>query len=119
MKSIASWETEFNARARTLERALNRKSGNYRVLLSNVGNTDHGQDPHTEIFDTTCGWAWVDTIKDAVALCRFYIEFYDLGNGNWSGGEIQILAHDLASGAQSFEKVSQVCYNGRTESCGS
>ena len=30
----------------------------------------------------------MDTIAEAAAICRAYIEHYDLGGGNWNGGQI-------------------------------
>ena len=87
----------------TLELALNRKQGKYAVKLSNVGNPDHRQDSRRPLPDTTCGWAHVDTIEEASEICRLYIGFYDLGGGNWNGGQIE------CQGAQ----VGRISYNGR------
>lgn len=88
-----------------LERALNRKTGQFQVKLSNVGNPDYRQDPRRPLPDTTVGWARVDTLKEAVAICRAYIRFYDLGGGNWNGGLINRTDNGLV--------VGKVSYNGR------
>lgn len=88
---------------KVLETALNRKGAKYSVKLSNVGNPDYHQDPDKPLFDTTCGWAHVNTLKECVQLCMTYIAFYDLGGGNWDGGEIE------CNGAF----IGRVAYNGR------
>ncbi len=87
-----------------LEAAFRRQDGEFKVKLSNVGNPDFRQDPKRKLPDTICGLVGCDSIKEAVNLCRAYIAHYDLGGGNWSGGEIK-----RADG--SF--VGQVSYNGR------
>ena len=87
-----------------LEAALNRKAALYSVKLSNVGNPDYRQDETRPLPETTCGWAHVDTLAECSDLCRLYISFYDLGGGNWSGG--QIMRNDGLM-------VGRVSYNGR------
>lgn len=101
MKTI---EQEINEQIAAIESALNSKSGAFSVKLSNVGNPDYGQYPDRPLPETVCGWARVDTLKEAVTLCRLYMEFYDLGGGNWNGGLIQD-ANGLI--------VGRVSYNGR------
>ena len=98
-------ETEYNQAAVVLETALNRKAGKFTVQLRNVGNPDYRQDCTRPLPETTCGWAAVDTLKEAVQLCRMYISFYDLGGGNWSGG----LIHRIEDGVI----IGKVAYNGR------
>ena len=88
-----------------LERALNSKGLPFSVKLSNVGNPDHRQDSRRPLPETTCGWAQVSTLKEAVELCRLYMSFYDLGSGNWSGGLITRNADGVT--------VGRVSYNGR------
>lgn len=83
---------------------MNRRGTKFSVKLSNVGNPDHRQDPRRALPDTTCGWAHVDTLAEASQICRTYIAFYDLGGGNWSGGEIT-----NADGLV----IGRVSYNGR------
>lgn len=46
----------------------------------------------------------ISNFKDASQLCQKYIDKYDLGAGNWSGGEI------LTSNGQ---KIARVSYNGK------
>lgn len=95
----------FDAQVATLETALNRRSGQFTVKLSNVGNPDYRQDCTRPLPETTCGWARIDSLKEAVQLCRLYISFYDLGGGNWNGGMITRTADGLV--------VGHVSYNGR------
>lgn len=92
-------------KADRLEAALNRKAAKFSVRLSNVGNPDFRQDSRRPLPDTTCGLAHVNTLKEAVELCLLYISFYDLGSGNWSGGEIVRNSNGLV--------IGHVSYNGR------
>lgn len=96
---------QIDERAEKLELALNRKVRKFSVKLSNVGNPDYRQDSRRPLPGTTCGWAHVDTLKEAVELCRLYISFYDLGGGNWNGGLITQNDNGLL--------VGKVSYNGR------
>lgn len=100
-----TFELHFEEQACPLELALNRKSGQYSVKLSNVGNPDYSQDPDRPLPETTVGWAMVDTLKQAVELCLLYISFYDLGGGNWNGGLITRKSDGLV--------IGRVSYNGR------
>lgn len=105
MQAIESYETALEQQAAKLEQALNRKDGKFQVKLSNVGNPDFRQDSRRPLPETTCGWVKVGTFAEASALCRLYISFYDLGGGNWNGGEVT----DAASGLV----LGRVSYNGR------
>ena len=65
-----------------LEEIANRK---YIVLLMAHGNPDHGESPD-EIaprFKAECG-----TIEGCGEMVRQYIDTYDLGGGNFTGGHI-------------------------------
>lgn len=75
----------------------------YAVRLSNCGNPDRRQDATRPLPDTACGWAQADDLQEVVALVESYIEYYQLGGGNWNGGKI---THKGAT----FGRVS---YNGR------
>jgi hypothetical protein len=93
-----------------LNNALNAPAtGKYQVKLWNAGNPDYRQDHTKPLPDTAVGWAQVDSFKEASELCRLYIEFYDLGGGNWTGGEIT---------DQSGLVVARVSYNGRVWEAG-
>ena len=61
------------------------------ILLSSVGNPDHRQDPDQPLWGCPGPKRVViQTLKEASAKCREYIDEYELGGGNWSGGEIQL-----------------------------
>lgn len=63
--------------------------GGLRVLLSSCGNADHGQDPNVPRPHTVSGFhVPVDSLWQASAMCRSYIQTYGLGAGNWAGGAI-------------------------------
>ena len=47
----------------------------------------------------------VQTLEDASERCRQFIAAYDLGGGNWNGGQVR----DDATG----QVVARVSYNGR------
>lgn len=95
----------IDEQASKLELALNSKGRKYSVKLSNVGNPDYRQDSEKPLPETVCGWAQVDTVKEAVAMCLLYISFYELGGGNWNGGLITQNDNGLV--------VGKVAYNGR------
>lgn len=59
------------------------------VHLCNVGNPDYHQDPDAKLPETACGWAGVASLEEASKLCRKYIDGFDLGGGNWTGGEVR------------------------------
>jgi hypothetical protein len=73
------------------------------VVLSNVGNPDHRQDPEQPLPGVLNRIVAAKDLAEASNLCRAYIEENDLGGGNWSGGLV------LKDGNE-FAKVS---YNGR------
>jgi len=76
---------------------------NYTVELTNVGNPDLFQQP-TKLPGTISGFAPASSLRQASALCRQYINFYNLGGGNWNGGKIYKI---------DGEPVAVVSYNGR------
>ena len=58
------------------------------VSLNNVGNIDHGQDPDKKLYGTNTGWVECSNFKEASKVVRDYIEQYNLGGGNFTGGDI-------------------------------
>lgn len=100
----ATVEKQYESEVQKIEFALNLRDGKFIVKLSNVGNPDYRQDCTKPLPDTTCGLAKVESLKEAVELCRLYIRFYDLGGGNWNGG--QIVRDDGLV-------IGRVSYNGR------
>lgn len=87
------------------EPKIKKRGGKYRVKLSNCGNPDYRQDPDQPLPETICAWAHVADLAEASRLCRHYIAYFDLGGGNWDGGDIE----EVATGLQ----IGYVSYNGR------
>lgn len=98
-------EIEWHTQERELRLALSNQRGQYLVKLDNVGNPDFRQDCTRPLPDTFSGWAHVDSLKEASVICRKYISFFELGGGNWNGGEITRATDGLI--------VGRVSYNGR------
>jgi hypothetical protein len=80
--------------------------GGLEILLANVGNPDHRQDPDRPLPGVPSGeWRAVATWDEASSVVRAYIDEHDLGGGNWAGGEVR--------NATTGESVGRVSYNGR------
>lgn len=79
------------------------REGQFSVLLSSVGNPDHGEDPNRRVPGVPRRTAAVKTLAEASTVCTQYITEFTLGGGNWAGGQIH------SGGSQ----VAQVSYNGR------
>lgn len=79
--------------------------GEYIVDLRSCGNPDHFQDPDESMYGVPEIRAHVASFKEASALCRKYIEIFDIGGGNWIGGEIVRVADNVV--------IGRVSYNGR------
>ena len=71
------------------------------VRLSSCGNPDFQQNPHDNLSPTV--HFQIATLEGASQICLKYIASWNLGGGNWSGG--QIYNGDIM--------VAQVSYNGR------
>jgi len=71
------------------------------LLLKSCGNPDYYQDPDRPISDTMK--VNVDTLKMASDICREYILEYDLGGGNWIGGQV----------TEDNKQIAKISYNGR------
>ena len=70
-----------------------------RVLLKSVPNLDYD-----EVFPPSPEqWATTRSLKDASKVCLEYIEKYNLGGGNWAGGDVFLRN----------KKIARVSYNGR------
>lgn len=74
----------------------------YIVSLSAVGNPDFGQPENLGIPSLMVA---VNSFQEAIDVCQSFIIKYDLGGGNWTGGNI--------FDARTKEKVAQVAYNRR------
>jgi len=76
------------------------------VWLSCVGNPDHRQDPWRPLPGVPSGiGVAVSSLSEAREEVRRYIAEYDLGGGNWTGGQIYR--------AGESEPIARVSYNGR------
>jgi hypothetical protein len=85
--------------------ALGDKRGEYIVQLASAGNIDFGQDPRRSMPGVPKKRLRVATLKNASLACRLYITHYELGGGNWIGGEV--------THAKSKKLTAYVSYNGR------
>lgn len=74
------------------------------VILSSVGNPDHGQDPNSSVPGVPRRIVPVPSLEAAVKCCSDYIDAHDLGGGNWSGGDVFDRTGNV---------VARVSYNGR------
>ena len=73
----------------------------YSVRLCSVGNIDFGQNPERPY--SPLEWAECPSLCRCSLACLDYIQKYQLGGGNWTGGQI------FKDGAQ----IARVSYNGR------
>lgn len=87
---------------RTID-ALVAPKGSYKVLLASVGNPDFGQDSRRSLPGVPRRTLRVASIADASKACRAYIAHYELGGGNWIGGEVK----------KAGVAVAKISYNGR------
>jgi len=73
----------------------------YVVSLKSCGNPDYCQDPYHSISPEFI--KHVDTLQEASEKCRKYISEYNLGGGNWNGGQV----------FENGVKIAEISYNGR------
>ena len=99
---FCSWCEHQAAYKRTID-ALIAPKGAYKVLLASVGNPDFGQDSRRSMPGVPRRTLRVASLADASKACRAYIAHYELGGGNWLGGEVK-------KDGNLFAKIS---YNGR------
>jgi hypothetical protein len=83
--------------------ALVAPKGAYKVLLASVGNPDFRQDSRRSLPGVPRRTLRVASLADASKACRAYIAHYELGGGNWLGGEVK----------QGGKIVAKISYNGR------
>ena len=83
--------------------ALVAPKGAYKVLLASVGNPDFGQDSRRSLPGVPRRTLRVASLANASKACRAYIAHYELGGGNWLGGEVQ----------KDGKVIAQISYNGR------
>lgn len=73
----------------------------YIVYLAAVGNPDFDQPMNLGI---PARMVAIESLEEASQVCLRFIEKYDLGGGNWIGGDV----YDGKSG----QKLAYVSYNG-------
>lgn len=75
-----------------------------KVKLSSCGNPDFRQDPDKPLYGCPDeAYFEVATFKGASLMCLKYIERWELGGGNWDGGQIY----------DDNKQIALVSYNGR------
>lgn len=75
----------------------------YEVKLSSCGNIDIGQNPSKPLFGVPSISYQFDSIEECQSSVRDYIDKYDLGSGNWSGGNVY----------ENGKYIGLISYNGR------
>lgn len=78
----------------------------YKVILKACGNIDHDENPYLPIVDKAYiepKVEFCESIEECQTKVREYIEKYDLGSGNWIGGEVY----------NKKKYVGRISYNGR------
>ena len=73
----------------------------YYVKLSSVGNPDFGEDSRKSVSPTE--FHRCRSFAECSKECKRYISMWDLGGGNWNGGQI----------FNSCVQVARVSFNGR------
>jgi hypothetical protein len=76
----------------------------YSVLLTSCGNPDKGQNPYEALWGVPTKRVYADSIEELQNVVREYIEEYDIGGGNWNGGDV----YD-----RSGTVIGNISYNGR------
>lgn len=75
----------------------------YIVELSAHGNIDHGEDPYKPLENVYQGTKESDTIEELQQIVRDYIDKYDLGGGQWTGGKV----------TEDGKEIGRISYNSR------
>lgn len=73
----------------------------YQIVLTSCGNPDFGQNPNESMSPTKIVAA--NSIEECQVAASKYVDDYDLGSGNYSGGQVY----------QDGDYVGRVSYNGR------
>ena len=74
------------------------------VKLSSCGNPDFRQNPNEPLFGCPKEvYVEVATLKGASLICLKYIDSWELGGGNWDGGQVY----------EGNKQIARVSYNGR------
>lgn len=78
----------------------------YKVILKACGNIDYDENPYLPIVNKTyvdSNMEFCNSIKECQAKVREYIEKYNLGSGNWIGGNVY----------DNKKYIGRISYNGR------
>ena len=75
----------------------------YIVSLSTCGNIDYGQNPYESMYGVPSYTFKCQTIEEYVQEVRRYIELFNIGSGNWTGGQVYDENDNL---------IGQIYYNG-------
>jgi hypothetical protein len=76
----------------------------YFVKLEALPNSDYDLTNYRATVYIPARKEEVGSLKDAAAKCRWFIEYYELGGGNWTGGEVTNEAGEI---------IARISYNGR------
>ena len=76
----------------------------YTVRLSTCGNIDKGQNPYEPMYGVPSYTLKCQTIDECIKEVREYIEYYYIGGGNWTGGQVYDDNGNL---------IGRIYYNGR------
>lgn len=76
----------------------------YSVILKTCGNPDFGQDPLQPLENVPSDKPYTASIEECQDCVRKYIEEYDIGAGNWVGGQV----YDGVG-----EYIGRISYNGK------
>jgi len=81
---------------------IRRRQGVFTVKLCSVGNPDFRQYPERPLPGVPSALTHVASLVEARDLCRHYIAYYELGGGNWNGGEVVRISDGLVIGRFSY-----------------
>ena len=76
----------------------------YTVKLSTCGNIDKGQNPYEPMYSVPSYTLGCQTIEEGIQEVIRYIELFDIGSGNWTGGQVYDENDNL---------IGQIHYNGK------
>lgn len=85
-----------------LEQASQAPSG-YEVLVHAIPNPDFGGGSYEAVVEIPRRWVRVRSLAEASERVRSFITEFNLGSGNWIGGQVR----------QSGRSVARISYNGR------
>ena len=75
----------------------------YTVMLSSSGNPDFNQNPYEPVYGASKQILKAASIEECQQIVRNYIDFYNLGSGNWDGGDV----------FKDGKLIGYISYNGR------